>query len=364
MQQALSQYAVGDDESAYPAKDISKLIATLDTVIDETDKFLQTIGINISETLKESQLFDKLEELRKHYNTIVEKEQNKEKFKVLTNLMVNLYEASKPEIFEMDWINEKFEPIKYLHDLLFNLIDDEKLNRARLRMAQVLDRSVSSEKPEILRENCGVTNYQIHESKIIDLSKIDVENLRKELKTSPYSAIEIDDLKQYLENALKKMINNNCERIKFSERFKAIIDRYNAGGTENKDYYEQLVKLIEELKEENKRADSMGLTEEELEIYDLLIKGKKLTKAEEQKVILAAKNLYNKLQTDRNNLLIIDWYKDEKPKAMVKNAIEEALDKDLPESYDKESFDVKTSLILNHFIDMAVQNYGWIAQAS
>lgn len=32
----------------------------------------------------------------------------------------------------------------------------------------------------------------------------------------------------------------------------------------------------------------------------------------------------------------------------------------LPESYDKEIFVVKIDLFLNHFIDMAVQGYGWV----
>ena len=231
-------------------------------------------------------------------------------------------------------------------------------------MAQVLDRSVSSENPWGAHEpKVPYENYRIHESKIIDLSKIDIEGLHKELKTSPYASVEIDDLKKYIDAALKKMIDKNCERIRFSERFKGIIDRYNAGGTENEDYYEQLIRLIAELKEENERAENFGLTEEELEIYDLLTKGKKLTKVEEQKVILAAKHLFQKLSSERENLLVIDWYKDESPKAKVKTAIQETLDADLPESYDKESFDVKINLLLNHFIDMAVQNYGWIAQA-
>lgn len=28
--------------------------------------------------------------------------------------------------------------------------------------------------------------------------------------------------------------------------------------------------------------------------------------------------------------------------------------------YDKESFNAKTDLLLNHFIDMGIQGYGWI----
>ena len=157
------------------------------------------------------------------------------------------------------------------------------------------------------------------------------------------------------------MINRNCTRIKFSERFKGIINQYNAGGTENEEYYEQLLKFVEELKKEQERSKTEDLTEEELEMFDLLVKGKKLTKAEEQMVKLGAKNLYKKLTTEREELLVVDWYKDENTKLKVKTAIEESLNKDLPESYDKVTFSSKITLLLNHFVDMAVQAYGWIA---
>jgi type I restriction enzyme R subunit len=160
------------------------------------------------------------------------------------------------------------------------------------------------------------------------------------------------------------MINKNCTRVKFSERFKGIVDRYNAGGSENEDYYEQLIKLLEEMQAEQKRADTEGLSEEELEVYDLLIKGKKLTKAEEQKVKLAAKNLYKKLMEEKATLMIVDWYKDDQPTERVKNAIKESLNINLPECYDKDSFNAKTVLLLNHFIDMAVQGYGWVAASA
>lgn len=144
-------------------------------------------------------------------------------------------------------------------------------------------------------------------------------------------------------------------------QFNAIIDRYNAGGSENEDYYEQLVKLLEEMQKEQERPNAEGLTEEELEVYDLLVRGKKLTQAEEQKVKLAAKNLFKKLTTEKAELLVVAWYKDDQPRLKVKSAIEYALNEDLPLCYDKESFEAKTNLLLNHFVDMAIQGYGWIA---
>ena len=152
----------------------------------------------------------------------------------------------------------------------------------------------------------------------------------------------------------------NCTRVSFSQRYKNIIDQYNAGGSENEDYYEKLLQLIEELKKEQSRSTDMGLEEEELEIYDLLIQGRKLTKAEEQKVKLAAKNLYQKLVAEKDKVMVVDWYKDEQPRQKVLSLIQISLNDDLPESYDRITFTDKTNLLLNHFMDMAVQGYGWV----
>ena len=70
------------------------------------------------------------------------------------------------------------------------------------------------------------------------------------------------------------------------------------------------------------------------------------------------KNLLKKLTAEKDNLLVVDWYKDDQLRLKVKSAVEYAINEDLPESYDKESFEAKTNLLLNHFIDMAIQGYG------
>ena len=355
MKKALSEYATGDDGTEYPAKDIDKLIGYIDATIVEADDFLQSMSISLDKIIGESNTLDKLDELRIAYDTIVAKDQGKEQFKVILNTLMNLYEASKPEVFEKKWFNEKFAPLVYLHGLFYRTIDDEKVARARLRMSQLLDSSVTAESD--LKDEQEIVIYQ---SKVIDLSKIDAEELRKEIRTAKYKAIEIDDLKKFIEQALMQMINKNRTRLKFSQRYKNIIDSYNAGSSENEDYYEQLVQLLEELQKENTRANTEGLTEEELEIFDLLIAGKKLTKAEEQKVKLSAKNLYKKLTENKKSLFMIDWYKDEQPKGRVIKMVKDSLDADLPDSYDKISFNAKVDLLINHFVDMAVQGYGWV----
>ena len=359
MKKALTEYATGDDGTEFPAKDIDQLISYIDGTIDEADSFLISLDIDLEKIIADSNTLDKLDALRSAYDTIVAKDDDKEKFKVILNSLTNLYEASKPEIFEKHWNNDKFAPLVYLHGLLYNTVNDEKVARARQKMNQILDGSVTASQEFVNYVREKPAQYMIKGTKAIDLSKVDVEQLRKEIKVAKYKAIEINDLKEYIEQALEQMLNRNCTRTKFSERFKRIIDSYNAGGTENEDYYEQLVKLLEELRQEDNRANTEGLTEE-LEIFDLLIAGKKVTKDEEQKVKLSAKNLYKKLVDNRNNLLVVDWYKDEQPIAKLKYEVELSLNDDLPESYDKESFDSKVSLLMNHFMDMAVQGYGWI----
>lgn len=356
MKQALSDYGSGTDGDDYPAKDIDVLKSLLDSCIAEGDEFLNSIGIKLDDIIILNSTFEKLDAMRTAYDIIVSKDDVKEKFKVIANTMENLYEASKPEIFEQHWKNPKFEPLKYINGLMHNTVNDEKVEEAKQKMRAVLDASITSSE---LEDNDDA-EFVIHNSKVIDLTKLDVDDLRKEIQHAPYKAIEIEDLKEYLEKALELMVDKNIERIKFSERYKGIVDRYNSGSTENEDYYEQLLELIEELKAESKRAHFEGLTEEELELYDLLIKGKRLTNAEEQAVKLAAKDIFKKLTTEKSQLFVVDWYKDELPKAKVKKTIEDVLDVDLPVCYDKESFDSKTNLLLNHFIDMSIQHYGWI----
>lgn len=173
MQKALTEYASGNDGTEFPAKDIDRLIVLINSAIDEADQFLIGLGIDIGEIIAETSTFDRLDQLREAYNTIVSNDNNKNKFKVILNTLMNLYESSRPDIFEKNWSNNKFAPPVYLYGLFYHTISDEKINRARLRMAKVLDTSISSRRAEDNDED-----FVIHHGKVIDLSKVDVEELK------------------------------------------------------------------------------------------------------------------------------------------------------------------------------------------
>ena len=351
MKKALGDYATGDGGEDLPVKNMEELIGYLDATITEADNIVREQGYSLSELVEEDDTETRLEQLRVIFNDLVSKKEASDKFKVVTNLMNNIYQASKPEIFECDWHNEKFAPLVYLNGLFTNSIDDKKIEKARRQLSKVLDSSVRAHDSE--EEG---TDIIVNGEKVIDLSKINFEELRQEFKQVKYKSIQIEDLKEYIDKLLEQMLNRNITRRRFSERYQGIIDRYNSGTNEAEYYFEELEKLLEDLKEEQNRCVVEGLNEEELEIYDLLlVKGRSLTKDETQKVKLAAKNLYKKLVDNRDSLLVVDWYKDENTTLKLKKAVEDSLDEDLPGSYDKDIFQSKTNLLMSMFIDKAVQ---------
>ena len=238
-----------------------------------------------------------------------------------------------------------------MNGLFTNSVDDKKIEKARRQLSKVLDSSVTAQDSEEAE-----TKIVINGEKVIDLSKINFDELKQEFKQAKYKAIQIEDLKDYIEKLLEQMLNRNRTRRKFSERYQSIIDRYNSGTNEVEYYFEELERLLEELKEEQNRHTLEGLSEDELEIYDLLlVKGKNLNKEELQKVKLAAKNLYKKLVDNKDSLLVVDWFKDENTTLSLKRVVSDSLDADLPDSYDKELFQSKTNLLMSVFIDKAVQ---------
>lgn len=355
MKKALGQYAISEDYDEMPVKDIDNLIKLIDTTLSETVKFCSSIGINLKAIAKSNNTFKNLGCFNVYANIILGNDDNKNQFKVFSNLAESLYEASKPEIFSTSWENSLLKIVLYLRGIIDGTVRDDRIVKAGLKINELLDQSVEA-KP--LKESNA--EYGIVKSKVIDLSKLDIDKIREQFKKAPYKNIEISDLRVFIEEKLEAMIKINVTRSTFSEMFKNIIDRYNAGGSENEDFYEELLKFVEKMQEEEERHIRENLTEEELELFDLLKKDK-LTKKEEQQVKLSAKKLYETLTEEKNKLLIVDWYKDEQPKLKVQSLVQDVLDKTLPSTYNRVIFKQKLDIVFNHIVDRAITGYDYIA---
>ncbi len=204
----------------------------------------------------------------------------------------------------------------------------EKIEAAQAKINELLDQSVMT--------TADARKYTITETgRELDLSKLDIDELRSQFK---------------------KLRNKNLEIVNLRRH----IEEYNAGGSQNDDFYEKLLKLMEDLRAEEERHIKEELSEAELELFDLLRKDH-LTAEEEKRVKLAAKELYNTLTEKRKELFIVGWQNDPQPKERVKGEIVHILNQFLPESYDREIFLRKSALVFDHIVDQAMTGYNWVA---
>lgn len=352
LKRALADYAASDSDDV-PVKDIAKLLSQLNESIEMTCKFCFDHGVDLKAVVDENDVFRNLSLFEDYANTIVGNDDVKNEFSVLANTVDNLYESLRPDIFKMDFNPIFKEAILYLKGIIDGKIRPEKIESAQAKINELLDQSVIT--------SADARKYTINESgKELDLSKIDVDELREQFKKLRNKNLAISDLRELIEEKLKKMLRRNVTRTQFAERFRNIVDEYNAGGSRNDDFYEKLLELMEQLFKEEQRHIKEELTEEELEIFDLLCK-EHLTQEEEKKVKLAAKELYNTLISKKKDLFVVGWQNDPQPKERVKSEIVTVLNTFLPESYDREVFLHKSSIVFNHIVDQAMTGYNWVA---
>ncbi len=146
----------------------------------------------------------------------------------------------------------------------------------------------------------------------------------------------------------------------FAERLQEIIDRYNAGSTSSDRFYDELVRYTKTLKQEAERHVREGLTEDELEIYDLLAKDK-MTEAETQQMHRAARSLLHRLKEETPPVLVQDWYRDSQTQQVVRSAIGEVLDEHLPATYERGLFTEKRDSVFDLILDLASHGRKWAA---
>src|SRR6185312_7916327 len=203
--------------------------------------------------------------------------------------------------------------------------------------------------------------YQIvQKGRVWDLSRIDFDKLRAEFTATEYKNIEIADLRAFIARKLEQMLQANVTRADFAQRLQQIIDSYNSGGSSNEQYFEELLKFTRDLKNEDERHLREGLSEDELELYDLLLQDG-LSKDETQKVKLAARHLLHRLLEESPKVLVQDWFKDRQTQEAVRNAVVTVLDADLPESYDRSVFNQKCDRIMDVMLGYASRGEKWVA---
>ena len=357
MKKALKDYAQGaEGADEPPVKKKSELFVLLDDAIKQAIEFSESVGVRIDKLLKTKDVFKNVEQFTEYADILLTKDEWRKAFCVYENTVTALYEASKPEVLRQPAVVRILAVFQYLRGVLDAVIEQSDLDAIGMRVGELLDESVVVAK----ESNEAANGYAIlKRGRKWDLSKIDFDELRRDFKKAAYRNIEIADLRAFIQKKLEQMLKQNRTRTDFAQRLQDIIDEYNAGGTSNENYFEELLKFTNELKQEAERHVREGLSEDELALFDL-IKKDVMTKEDTQKVKLAAKALLHRLHEEAPPVLIQDWFRDQQSK-IVRSAVEAVLDKNLPSTYDRVLFRKKCDDVLDMILDYASHGLKWAA---
>lgn len=361
MKKALKDYAQGQEGlDRPPVQESSVLFRLLEDAIEQGMTFCRAQGVNLTEVMDTNEVFKNIGLFNKFADTLLEKDDLRKTFNVFENTISSLYEASKPEILGRPAVRY-VAVFRYLRGVIDSIVEQADIDKVSLRIGELLDESVVVDNPKKFGAEQPIAEYQIvQKGKTWDLSKINFDKLREDFEKTSYKNIEIADLRAFLERKLELMLRQNTTRIDFAGRLQQIIDIYNAGGSSNENYYEELMKFTREMKAEDERATREGLTEDELELFDLLKKDK-MTKTEVQKVKLAAKTLLHRLLEEQPKVLVQDWFKDTQTRLRVRSAVEQVLHTQLPDSYNRVLFKKKCDAVFDTMLNYANQGQKWAA---
>ncbi|WP_420625598.1 HsdR family type I site-specific deoxyribonuclease [Candidatus Poriferisodalis sp.] len=208
-------------------------------------------------------------------------------------------------------------------------------------------RGVMDSVSELLDRSVGAREYIIRSAggadPLIDLNQLNFEQLALRFaanKRTATKAIE-KDLEQRLDEAVRK----NPTRLELAERFRRLIEEYNAGAHNLEEFLRRLKAINDELTEEEERAVREDASEAELAIFDLLTKPEpELNASEAMKVKGAAKKLLEHIEEK----LVLDWKRRQQTRSAVRVAVGTVLDAELPDVYGPELFDQKVDAVYGH----------------
>lgn len=250
-----------------------------------------------------------------------------------TNDVKKRFEIQARELFRMFKYIEKGEVSAETHR--YKNAISEIYDQLQVKRKHADNSALMAQINEIVSEYVTVIKTEGQEdNKKFDISNIDFERLRKEFEKAQNKNLLLKDLQQLVEERLAKMLRQNPLRIDYYQRYQEIVDEYNRDNKKDEIaiIFENLMKLVSELDEEQKRYVREGFeSDEELTMFDLLVKDS-LSKEEVKKVKKLAQTMLSKIKARIHEL--DHWRDKEETQSIISVLIRDLLWSDLPDSYD------------------------------
>jgi type I restriction enzyme R subunit len=324
LREALAQYALGDDADAGDGKDIllpvEERLAALIDALEVTEAHLTAIGFD-PHSLKGLKGFPRIQAIRDAVDLLHASGDEKRKFETMAREVTARYRslAGEPAAYTY---SERHDNIDKICKKLQERRDHANVTDILKQLHRIVNQAIREATPDE-DDNAG-------ESRIYDLSQIDLEKLREEFHKVPRKATAFKDICDLVEAKLAQMVAANPLRMDYYKKYQAIIAEYNneKDRVTIEETFAKVSEVVGEMDEEDKRAVREGLSEQELAIFDLFQR-KKITKTDRERVKQASRQLYKSIQSIIGK---IDQWKDkESTRAEVETGILDEVYRVLPD---------------------------------
>lgn len=324
-----------------PIRPKADLIDELQAALGEVDDFCDNHDVDLAE-LEDAQGFEFIALQQAAVEALLVDEETRRTYVALARRARKTFKALLPDPEAMA-VAHRVAVIRTIASKIESSTEAPDISGVMDSVSELLDRSV------------GAKEYIIgtgdDADPLIDLSQLDFEQLILRFGGRRRTAAKA--IEKNIEERLDDAVRKNPTRRDLAERFRQLIDEYNAGTHNLEEFLRRLKAINDELTEEEQRAVKEGMSEEELAIFDLLTKPEPdLTRAQTVEVKVAAKKLLDHIA----DKLVLDWKRKQQTRSAVKVAVRKVLDNELPDVYERELFDRKVDAIFDHIYSSYYNN--------
>lgn len=341
LRKALADYTRDPAQGAGgdPVMDKDELVERIMALLSEIEAFLAERGFHLA-GLVAADDFDRLAKVKDGADAVAGNDEARKRFGIMARELFRMFKfVERGDVGRDDWARR--DAIDAIYRQLTKRRDTADTTDIMVSLQQIIDEHISVKKADDDRD------------RRFDISKIDFDLLHNEFSKVKQKNLLVGDLRGVIEERLIKALKVNPMRSDFYNRYQTIIEEYNReqDRASIEATFEKLMKLSEDLDDEQRRYVREGFTDEQqLAVFDMLYKDS-LTKDEIVQVKELARDLVDKIQESLASMT--HWTEKPETRAEVDTLIRNELYIQLPASYPDESIQKYRSEIYEYFYSRA-----------
>ncbi|UKL01406.1 type I restriction endonuclease subunit R [Brevibacillus brevis] len=268
LRQALATYAgQGDSGRDFtggdvdPTKPATELIPDLHEAIAFVHAFLEEGGASLDDIIQKTG-FERNAAIMTAKDVVNQNDETRKRFEIMCRAVFKKFKACLNDQRVNDYRRD-YDAINIIYRSLEKDRQQADISDIIQQLHEIVDEAIVTAPAQVKEES---TPYNI--------ADIDFERLRKEFEKSPTKNTTVQNLKNAIEDRLARLLKQNPLRTNFQQHYEKIVEEYNREKDRStiEKTFEALLKLVQELGEEESRAVREGLDVESLAIFDLLKK--------------------------------------------------------------------------------------------